>query len=746
MREALSAVRQGYDYADVEQFDDDQRERASQLVQDLMDEVEAALEAYNASDFADTRAEIEADALIELIKYCRDYVEEHPDITTVYEGEAEGSPIPCEHGQVAEVGPEQTEDKGEEGAAGLNATLRNGMEDQSQYDEFDGTMPSYDPPWTFHGEKSLPLPPTRPPRSRDSSRLDSSEKVAAAVGGPSLADIMAHSPPPLSLDPLITLPSTNPGAKPPPPSPQQYTRAFGSTTEEESGNRVVLPVPIPVVGKDATEAPVLDTDFDRASSVPSLTGTQSNRSSAFSQRSVQLQRHAAEDIAKEDARLEENRQYLLAQKADLLRQLEECDGQWKMDEELARQKKLAISENLRKGMEYIAEQEVLVDPSGTVGMEITSTGLGLGGEPPNLSTEKWVKEIGKKSEAKVTPSGSFSVPPEAASTARKPARVVNFRSDDSVKQRTPSASSLHRVKVGRKIWGVEEAKLKKEADKKEKVLLDTVEEKQKEINQLEELYKRQLEELRVDMEKQRDAAQSDAASLRIANEMQKFELRQHEERAASAERKAPALSSLNPVAPSYVPCSSVSPSGHSPSLPLPPPHSVPVATAKGVDDLTRVQVQILAMGQLKEARPKVKFSGGRRLDFEKQMRLFAAAMRSPGVSYLQRLQELQHYFEGPALQLIECFLLREDAEAAFKEALDCLRDKFGTRQESAMEMLEVALAGKLIAKQNHAGLLQLYASLNSVISIARVTGRAADFELQSVVDAILRKKASSLAG
>ena len=52
----------------------------------------------------------------------------------------------------------------------------------------------------------------------------------------------------------------------------------------------------------------------------------------------------------------------------------------------------------------------------------------------------------------------------------------------------------------------------------------------------------------------------------------------------------------------------------------------------------------------------------------------------------------------------------------------------------------MALAGKPIATQKHAEVLQLYASLNSVISIARVTGRAADFELQSVVDAILQKK------
>ena len=177
---ALSAVRQGFDYADVDQFDDDQREQASLLVQELMDVIDDVLVTYNASEFADDLAEFEANALLDLIKYCRYYVEEHPDITTVYEGGVEESPIQrVQNSEVGSVPSAQGNGEGDTGpAAGLDATCRERDGISRQYDdEFDGTMPGYDPLWKFHGEKSLPLPPnlpTRPPRSRDSSRLGES--------------------------------------------------------------------------------------------------------------------------------------------------------------------------------------------------------------------------------------------------------------------------------------------------------------------------------------------------------------------------------------------------------------------------------------------------------------------------------------------------------------------------------------------------------------------------------------------
>ena len=45
-----------------------------------------------------------------------------------------------------------------------------------------------------------------------------------------------------------------------------------------------------------------------------------------------------------------------------------------------------------------------------------------------------------------------------------------------------------------------------------------------------------------------------------------------------------------------------------------------------------------------------------------------------------------------------------------------------------------------MGEKDHAGLLSLYAALKGVVAIAEATGRTADFELQSVVDEIIRKK------
>ena len=164
------------------------------------------------------------------------------------------------------------------------------------------------------------------------------------------------------------------------------------------------------------------------------------------------------------------------------------------------------------------------------------------------------------------------------------------------------------------------------------------------------------------------------------------------------------------------------------------------AADRGLAQLTAIQTRMLAATHLRESRPKAKFSGGKKLDFAKHMKLLESAVDVEGVTPRQKVLELQHYFEGAAFRLVEAETLRGDAEAAFAGALDKLNKKFGTRRETALEMLDELLGGKPVSDKDPNAQLDFYARLSSVYSLAQETGRANDFETRSVVDTILRRK------
>ena len=149
-----------------------------------------------------------------------------------------------------------------------------------------------------------------------------------------------------------------------------------------------------------------------------------------------------------------------------------------------------------------------------------------------------------------------------------------------------------------------------------------------------------------------------------------------------------------------------------------------------------------ALSQLKEARPKNKFSSAttKRMDFAKHKKLFNDTMDSPGVTKKQILNEFQHWFEGSAYKLIEAETLRQDAEAAVDEALEKLTRKFGLRNETAAEMLDEVLQGKAIGAKDHNGLLDFYARVMSIHSLACETGKGDEFENRTIIKTIIEKK------
>lgn len=164
------------------------------------------------------------------------------------------------------------------------------------------------------------------------------------------------------------------------------------------------------------------------------------------------------------------------------------------------------------------------------------------------------------------------------------------------------------------------------------------------------------------------------------------------------------------------------------------------AADRSLAQLTAIQTRMLAATHLRESRPKAKFSGGKKLDFAKHMKLLESAVDVEGITPRQKVLELQYYFEGAAFRLIEAETLRGDADAAFAGAVDKLNKKFGTRRETALEMLDELLGGKAVSDKDPNALLDFYARLSSVYSLAQETDRASDFETRSVIDAILRKK------
>jgi flagellar assembly factor FliW len=59
-------------------------------------------------------------------------------------------------------------------------------------------------------------------------------------------------------------------------------------------------------------------------------------------------------------------------------------------------------------------------------------------------------------------------------------------------------------------------------------------------------------------------------------------------------------------------------------------------------------------------------------DFEKHMKQFKSAMEQTGATTQMKLQELEHWFGDLALVVVERFVLRNDYEQAYSEAITAL--------------------------------------------------------------------------
>ena len=421
------------------------------------------------------------------------------------------------------------------------------------------------------------------------------------------------------------------------------------------------------------------------------------KSKASQQRAIQVQREMEEDLQREDKRLEDNRSYVEAEMESLKSKMKDLENIMKVDEQLHRQRQEDIVKSAQKQQRIIdaAEKESQADDddddrkSGATnlmgdemdGLEMTVAGLGLGGAEASEETRKWVESGGRAASTakKEPPKMKRYIPPKRELKDVMPKKKIDFN------------ESTAKAKQGKKWEPPNRAmrSIRKKEPKNKTAETERLEEEKESLHDQEADLAEALRETRAKMAAIDAAISRREASAEYANKETEVE---------SAESTA-------------------------------------------VTEILKMQTRQMAIAQLKEARPEKKFGGvGKKVDFAKHLLEFKDAIEIPGVSTRQQLSEFRHWFEGSAYKLIEADVMRKNAETAVDDAIAKLSKKFGTQQETALEMLDEALQGKQIAAKDHNGLLDFYTKLSSIHALACETERGNDFENKTIIKTIVEKK------
>ena len=172
------------------------------------------------------------------------------------------------------------------------------------------------------------------------------------------------------------------------------------------------------------------------------------------------------------------------------------------------------------------------------------------------------------------------------------------------------------------------------------------------------------------------------------------------------------------------------PGGHSSPAEIAAAAAAAVASALAVtpNPLVGLQTQQLAYQMVTQCRPKVKFSGEGKQDFEQALKELEAALQTPGMTEMMKLNELPHWFSGPAGLVVTRFSLRKDAKTALEEAIEQLTLVFGRRWTTADEMLETLLVGDKVSVKDTASQLSFVLKLENAYALALETNRAPEFD------------------
>ena len=406
----------------------------------------------------------------------------------------------------------------------------------------------------------------------------------------------------------------------------------------------------------------------------------SSRSSTYSAKSTQARKQRDEDLDKERERREEDKANNDLLIEDLRRQIEEVKRKERLDVKLHEAKKASI-EKAHEEQQRLIEQEEEEEEEEDQKLEFTVEGLNLGGGNPGDRTKAWAEQMKQPSPSDPATS---TVKKDRSVQKSKAGLTTTFVIEET--ESVCSGKSEQKRKKGKAQASVKTHHGPQTARSHGKVVMAAKEAKE-EVSRGAEMLRREVKELEEKLRVKREEMLEQVEEEKKQDEV-------------GCERK----------------------------------------DERGFSQFMEIQARMAAITTLQAIRPKIKFASGRRTDFAKQMKLLEGAFETPAATPRMKLQELPFYFEGSALKLIEADVIRKDAKVALREAIQKLEKKFGVRRETALEMLEELLAGKPLGEKDHNALLDFYARLQSIYSLAKETGRSADFEARSVVDAILKKK------
>ena len=221
--------------------------------------------------------------------------------------------------------------------------------------------------------------------------------------------------------------------------------------------------------------------------------------------------------------------------------------------------------------------------------------------------------------------------------------------------------------------------------------------------------------------------------------------------AASSPGGPPTRGALPPLGTTFHPSvPSTPPPIHPPTFTMPFPLGVPTsapAMSHAQEELLGVSSRRLAREMMTSNRPPKdqRFSGNdHSIDFESHMCKFEKVTNDKHITGQMRLMEMNHWFIGPAAEIVSMYELEPNPTLALSKTKDQLRRHFGRQYRSASMMLEELLAGKKILEGEHQRLQQFVLSLQRIYMKAKQTGRDATFNNPDLIHLVLRRKLDHL--
>ena len=135
------------------------------------------------------------------------------------------------------------------------------------------------------------------------------------------------------------------------------------------------------------------------------------------------------------------------------------------------------------------------------------------------------------------------------------------------------------------------------------------------------------------------------------------------------------------------------------------------------------RIKQIAAQQARDARPATKFSRSQPMDYKNYILRFELAVNSPGMDSRAKMMELTHWFGSPALEIIDAYLVQEDADVAYATLRSELDNMFGTEGDSAIPLIRQLTTGNNIGEYDHDAHVALYTKLVQVESTAKAFGR-----------------------